>query len=131
MEVSPRWATGTPDCTRTEGSCFVSYWEEADREEPEFRFLSRASLKQVQRGVKELVVSEVNSPPRVAEAAKDMGHEPGGSFDLDTGLISPRWQTEKVLARATEQASGSVGRVSPMQLILFATRLEREESSSK
>ena len=52
----------------------------------EERALSKASRKSLKKHMKQLVVSEVFSPPRVSEVAQEQGHVSGGAFDLKTGF---------------------------------------------
>eukprot|EP00435_Cladocopium_sp_Y103_P009169 s1995_g2.t1 len=60
-------------------------WAEEFYEEGRERALSKSSKKGVLKGMKQLVVAEVFSPPRVSAEAEKMGHRSGGAFDLETG----------------------------------------------
>ena len=67
-------------------------WMEKFYEEGLERSLSKSSKKGVIKGIKQLVVAEVFSPPRVSSEAEKMGHRSGGAYDLETGydLTTPR-----------------------------------------
>ncbi len=60
-------------------------WMDDDGYEEASRSLSRSSRKAIQRNLRQMVVSEVYSVPRVAEEAARLGHIAGGSFDKGTG----------------------------------------------
>ncbi|CAL1154344.1 unnamed protein product [Cladocopium goreaui] len=51
----------------------------------EERALSRGCRKGLNRSMATLKVAEVYSPPRVSQAAEELGHQPSGAFDLNTG----------------------------------------------
>ena len=62
------------------------FWMDELFGQGEERALSKASRKGLKKHMKQLVVAEVYSPPRVSEVAQDQGHVSGGAFDLKTGF---------------------------------------------
>lgn len=60
--------------------------EEHDEEEEEGGQLKRGLRKRLQRAMREVVVSEVFSEPRVAPIAKELGLKQGSSIDLMNGF---------------------------------------------
>ncbi|CAK9017487.1 Retrovirus-related Pol polyprotein from transposon RE1 (Retro element 1) (AtRE1) [Includes: Protease RE1 [Durusdinium trenchii] len=65
---------------------FAEDFFKEDLYEPgEDKQLARSSRKALKKKMRQLVVSEVFSPPRVCQEAEAQGHLAGGSFDLVTG----------------------------------------------
>ena len=79
--ILPRFHTGVTAV----GKFCDSYFQNQDYEPEEERPLSKATCKAVNKRMKQLVVSEFFSPPRVSKYAEEKGHLAGGSFDLETG----------------------------------------------
>ena len=61
------------------------YFRDQDQQPEEERPLSKSSRKAVNKNMKQLIVSEVFSPPRVSQLAEQKGHLSGGAFNLVTG----------------------------------------------
>ena len=60
-------------------------WMADEEYEEASKSLSRSSRRAVQKRMRQMVVAEVYSNPRVAKEAVEMGHRSGGSYDLGTG----------------------------------------------
>ena len=79
-------------------------WMEEFYEEGVERTLSRSSKKGVMKGIKQLVVAEVFSPPRVSLEAEKMGHQSGGAFDLETGYDLTKARDRRQVMKQLQEA---------------------------
>eukprot|EP00435_Cladocopium_sp_Y103_P026760 s1698_g6.t1 len=79
------------------------FWQEAFYEEPVEKALSKSSRKSINKNMKQLVVAEVFSPPRVSQAAEEMGHVKGGAYDLATGYDLSKKQDRRRVKQELRQ----------------------------
>ena len=89
------------------------YFRDQDHQPEEERPLSRASRKAVNKHMKQVVVSEVFSPPRVSQLAEQRGQLDGGAFDLVTGYDLSTQADRRRCWRKLKEADPDIIIVSP------------------
>ena len=101
--ILPNFEESSADCALGLYSD-AGMWEESFYETGEGKALSRSSRKGVLKGMKQMVVSEVFSPPRVCQVGKELGHVDGGSFDLKNGYDLLKRTHRKQVFRELQEA---------------------------
>ena len=81
------------------------FFEEDHYEPGEDKQLARSSRKALKKKLRQMIVAEVFSPPRMSQEAEERGHLSGGAFDLVTGYDLISKEDQRRCWKALRQAN--------------------------